>query len=624
MAEISEFTSYIYIKNELNILGWNTKNPNKNVEGQLYIQQEFLENAEITKCLGKLKPKYVVKVSEDTFYVIEANPHVEDIERSFSEAKEYAEKINNSEVIKVNFISGVAGNDEDGYVVRSAYYNGEKYEIINYHGKEITSLLSPLTIRDILIENSGKLKDLEINEIQLLKIAEEINEELHLASINKDERASVMATLLLSMIDDTRPNYNAKPTEFVKDINNRAEELLISHNKRSFFKHIVIKLPSKKEAQMKYKRALVVTIFKLMKINIRAAMNSGTDVLGKFYEVFLKYGNGAKDIGIVLTPRHITRFACEVLNITHKDLVYDPTCGTGGFLVSAFDVVRENSNSAQIAEFRKHRIFGVEQQPKVAALAVVNMIFRGDGSNNIVDNDCLSIGLEKLLLNDSKSAEYISNNEGKNPPITRVLMNPPFALKKENEKEYKFIQHALEQMEDGGLLFAIIPISVMIKAGKNKDWRKNVLLANNTLLSVITLPPQLFNPVSVHSCAIIVRKGEPHRSDQNVLWLRCIEDGYKVKKAKRIKDLTLRDDFGLIKDELKLFILDQTANIENVPEFKKVAPINFDDALLELVPEAYLDIKTPDQNEIKQGMEELIRETASFILKAKLEEDFID
>ena len=37
-------------------------------------------------------------------------------------------------------------------------------------------------------------------------------------------------------------------------------------------------------------------------------MRSGKDVLGKFYEVFLKYGNGAKEIGIVLTPRHITRF----------------------------------------------------------------------------------------------------------------------------------------------------------------------------------------------------------------------------------------------------------------------------------------------------------------------------
>ena len=227
-----------------------------------------------------------------------------------------------------------------------------------------------------------------IHDTEWLKqIAEEINEALHLGSINKDERAAVMATLLLSLIDDTKPNYNASPAVFVKDINNRAEEVLIQHNKREFFKHIVIKLPSKLEAQTKYKKALVSTIFKLMKINIRAAMNSGTDILGKFYEVFLKYGNGAKDIGIVLTPRNVTEFACDVINVTNQDLIYDPTCGTGGFLVSAFDFVRKNSTQEQIREFRKHRIFGVEQQPKIAALAIVNMIFRGDGSNNIIDNN---------------------------------------------------------------------------------------------------------------------------------------------------------------------------------------------------------------------------------------------
>ena len=81
-----------------------------------------------------------------------------------------------------------------------------------------------------------------------------------------------MATLLLSLIDDTKPNYNASAKVFVKDVNNRAEEILIQHNKRDFFKHIEIKLPSKDEARNKYKKALVSTIFKLKKINIKAAM----------------------------------------------------------------------------------------------------------------------------------------------------------------------------------------------------------------------------------------------------------------------------------------------------------------------------------------------------------------
>lgn len=59
----------------------------------------------------------------------------------------------------------------------------------------------------------------------------------------------------------------------------------------------------------------MLTCSLLNEINIKAAMNSGTDILGEFYEVFLKYGNDAKDIGIVLTPRHITKFACDVLDI---------------------------------------------------------------------------------------------------------------------------------------------------------------------------------------------------------------------------------------------------------------------------------------------------------------------
>ncbi len=619
---VSEFTSYIYIKKELENLGWNTKNPERNVEGEVYTQQECLDNEEIAKQLINKKPEYVVKVDEDKLYIVEAKGTIDKIDVAFSEAMEYANLVNQSNVISAPIISGVAGNDEDGYIVKSAYCENGEFKIINYHGKEITSLVSKELALELVETGNATIRELDVNEEQLLKIAEEINEALHLGSINKDERAAVMATLLLSLIDDTKPNYNASPAVFVKDINNRAEEVLIQHNKREFFKHIVIKLPSKLEAQTKYKKALVSTIFKLMKINIRAAMNSGTDILGKFYEVFLKYGNGAKDIGIVLTPRNVTEFACDVINVTNQDLIYDPTCGTGGFLVSAFDFVRKNSTQEQIREFRKHRIFGVEQQPKIAALAIVNMIFRGDGSNNIIDNNCLSINLDTLILNDSKSAEYVGQ-DAKNikPPVTKVLMNPPFALKSKDEKEYKFIEHALKQMEDTGILFAIIPVSVMIKSGAYRTWRKEKLLAENTLLSVITLPSNLFNNVGVHTCAIIVKKGIPHDYAKNVLWLRCVNDGYRIKKGKRITDKNVPNDLETCKNLLKLFILSQNQHIPNIPEFQKACPIDKTDKVFELVPEAYLDMKEPNNEEIEDGINLLFRESAAFIIRAEKENE---
>ena len=625
MRDVSEFTSYIFIKNELSLSGWNTKNPNRNEDGEVYTQQEVLSVPEVKEFLGLRKPEYSVKIGEDKYYIIEAKGTVEEINLAFNEAVSYGESINNSDLISAPIVSGVAGNDDDGYIVKSAFFENGAYKTINYHGNELTSLVSKEQAQTIIEINSSNVPVLEINEEKLLKTAEDINEILHNGSINKDERAAVMATLLLSLIDETLPNYNASPTVFVNDINNRAEEVLIQHNKREFFKHIQIKLPSQMEAMLKYKKALVSTMFKLLNINIKAAMNSGNDILGKFYEVFLKYGNGAKDIGIVLTPRHIARFACEIIDVKHSDLVFDPTCGTGGFLVSAFDYVRENSTVKQVNLFKKHRIFGVEQQPKIASLAIVNMIFRGDGSNNIIDNNVLSIGLNKLILNNSNSAEYVNKaDKDKSNPVNKVMMNPPFALKDKDEKEWKFIDHALEQMEDGGILFAIIPMSVLTKSGNAKKWRKDKLLKNNSLLSVISLPFQLFYPVGVHTCAIVVKKGISHKSSQSVFWARGVYDGYKIKKSKRIISPEIPNNVDILKNELKMFIQNQSLTFDDQVELKKICPIDFSDNLLELVPEAYIDQRVPTKNEIEKGIEKIVRENAAFLIRSGREGEFLD
>lgn len=348
-------------------------------------------------------------------------------------------------------------------------------------------------------------------------------------------------------------------------------------------------------------------------------MNSGSDVLGKFYEVFLKYANWAQDLGIVLTPRHITQYAADVLNITNRDIVYDPCCGTGGFLVAAFDYIKKNYNKSQIATFKANNLFGIEQDPGVASLAIVNMIFRGDGKNNILEGNCFAKNLKHATRQGVVTAAFSSSASG-HPPVTKVLMNPPFALKRSDEKEYKFVDCALRQMADGGLLFSVLPYACLVKPGKFKQWRRQ-LLENHTLLSLITFPEDLFYPIGVHTVGIFVRKGMPHPKQQNVLWIRALNDGLVKSKGKRLPSIRATNDLARVRDTLKAFLVNPVGKVKNVEQFQKACPVDFKDGHFELVPEAYLDQAPPTEEMIKRDAEQLVRETAAYVLTSRKENE---
>lgn len=585
MARKSEYSSYVFIKNDLASMGWNTRNPTRSNGGRLYTQQECLDNVEIASGLGRQRPEFVVKIHEDCYWVIEAKVSHSDLSKAHSEALSYAHDINKSKLVQARIITGVAGDDDAGYLLQTSFiHKGGLVEPVTYNGKIITGLLSEEQAKYLVDNDTPHLNELVTDEAFLMSVAERINEEFHRASINKDLRATVMSSVLLSMVSDTLPNFNASPEVFIKDINNRAEDVLINHAKREFSEYIELRLPHEDSARQKYKSAVVKVFFLLRKINIKAAMNGSQDLLGKFYEVFLKYGNGAKDIGIVLTPRHVTEFAAEVLDIKSSDLVYDPACGTGGFLVAAYDRVRRNENS-RIEMFKKHRIFGVEQQANVAALAIVNMIFRGDGKNNIINNDCLAVKLTRVIRNEELSAKYVSEEEQR-LAVTKVLMNPPFALKREDEQETTFIDHALNQMCANGLLLCVIPVSVMYAGGKELAWRTE-LLRNHTLECVMSFPNDLFYPqASVESVIIVVKKGVPHAKNKKCLFVRIADDGYFKSKRRRLPHNRVSQ---LKIFENKVFASIHGGAFEEVEGYLQAKLINFEDASLELIPQKYLD-----------------------------------
>ena len=620
----SEVEAYDFIRRQLRALGWVVKDPSKTANGQVWTQNQCLAHAHIKAALDKSRPENIVKLSENALWVIEAKASRKALSKALDEATVlYADKINSFPgQVRAFLASGVAGNEDLGYLIRTLAFIGGQWTEVTINGQIATGLLSPRQAGTLLGDQVSDVHDFAPPQLLFLNAAERINEVLHIGGINKNDRAKTMAALLLSVVDEP-PNLETKLPVLIGEINARSTAVLTQHHKPEFAPYVHILPPSNAKNHVKFKGALVKTIQELQNLNIRSAMNSSTDVLGQFYEVFLKYGNGAKEIGIVLTPRHITRFAVEAVGVSSDDIVFDPACGTGGFLVAAFDHVSRTSKEGQRERFKKYNIFGVEQESAVAALAVVNMIFRGDGRNNIVEGNAFTTYLKKRSVDGHSSAAYTEKppNSGMEA-VTRVLMNPPFALKGSSDKEYLFVSQALSIMADGRLLFSLLPLGALFGDRDEKVWRRDELLPNHTLLAVLTLPQELFYPAAQKQvAAIVVKKGVPHPKKQSVFWARVSQDGHVKSKSKRLPASEFnppRKELNQLVDVLPFlqnFIAHPETVTVNEPRFFKTAPIDFSDPLLELIPEIYLETEAVSPEQLVQAVDDMARETAAFLVK---------
>ena len=599
----------------MKLLGWDVRNPERADAGQVWTQHEALHNPAINESLKGRVPENVVKVTSDVLWVFEAKSSHQGLERALEEAEEYAQGFKGNRTYQARFISGVAGNPIDSFLVRTKVFDGTAFVPVTLNDIPATGLLDQLTLQTILRTGRSDISDPEIDERLFISKAEHINEILHLGAVNPHQRAGVMAALLLACVSDTSPNIDEpRPDILIRDINARVHSILRDQGKSEFVDHINIALPSTPDNHIKLRQALVDTLQELNNLNIRSAMNSGADWLGAFYEVFLKYASWAQDLGIVLTPRHLTRWAADVLDIQVNDIVYDPTCGTGGFLVAAFDYVKQNANPTQLERFKQHSVFGIEQDDGVAALAVVNMIFRGDGKNNIQEGNCFAKHLTTASEKGVPTARYVAAPSGATP-VTKVMMNPPFALRRSDEKEFHFIDQALAQMEQGGILFSVLPYSVMVKPGGYWAWRHHSLLAGHTLLGVVTFPPDVFYPVGVTTVGVFIRKGIPHPRNQNVLWIRAITDGLLKRKGKRLPHARATNNLADIRNIAKAFIRNSALPVETAYQLQRATPIDFTDTNLELVPEAYLTQPQPTNETVRAGLQNSIRNTLAYLIK---------
>ena len=152
---------------------------------------------------------------------------------------------------------------------------------------------------------------------------------------------------------------------------------------------------------------------------------SGIDIMGEFYTTFLRFTKGnAKEKGIVLTPKHITDLFCDIAEYYYgkrfdeNTKIIDICCGTGAFLISSLNRIKDNIQSENITEEKKQGriekarancLIGVERDASMYALTYANMRFHGDGKSNLFN--CSSLLVDSYAPVDESGKTYVDDKK---------------------------------------------------------------------------------------------------------------------------------------------------------------------------------------------------------------------
>lgn len=261
-----------------------------------------------------------------------------------------------------------------------------------------------------------------------------------------------------------------------------------------------------------YTKFLYKNIFKAIKYT-----DTSEDYLGRFYGEFMHYSGGdGQTLGIVLTPKHITELFCELVDLKPTDVVLDPTCGTGGFLVAAMHkMLADAQNENQRIQIRRNQLHGIELQPHMFTIATTNMILRGDGKSNLLNTDFFADTAQKHQL--------IGATVG--------MMNPPYSQgSKKNPQLYEisFVEHLLDSLAPEGKCVVIVPQSTFTGKTKDEQAFKDSIMKHHTLDGVITLNKDTFYGVGVMPCIAVFSAHQPHPADKVCKFINFEDDGWKV------------------------------------------------------------------------------------------------
>ncbi|MBI3440412.1 MAG: N-6 DNA methylase [Proteobacteria bacterium] len=503
--------------------------------------------------------------------VIDTKPRTVDLTKSIKDTQHYGNALYESG--KDALSVAVAGAEREICEVRVQRRINSHWEALTLHDRAIDWIPSPEQTRRILsLKGIIEVAPERPPDHVLAEQAMHLNEILRECKIKDEFRPIYAATFMLALWFG---EVSTDSDVVLEQINTNAQRALRRAQKTELAQSLRVDSENENLAGRAWE---IIDILK--KLNIRSFLQEH-DYLGQLYETFFRY-TGGNTIGQYFTPRHIIDMMCELVEITPKDIVFDPACGTGGFLIGALRrMIRLQRLSYQdsIAKVRSN-IYGMESEPATAALCITNMILRGDGKSGVIRADCFA----------KKNYPGI--------PTDIALLNPPFPHKKTDTPPEKFIDRALLSVRNKGVVASIIPYSLLVNVG---DWHKRIL-RENRLLFVATMPPDLFNPyASFNTAVIMLQKGVRH-SDNRVLFARLWNDGYKIKKSMRVPQ-----DGSQIPA-----IIDAFNRKTEHPELTAYSHVTEDSK--EWSPEAFIKGAVHTDEEFLAGFEEHVRAHAAFYI----------
>ena len=377
-----------------------------------------------------------------------------------------------------------------------------------------------------------------------------MNEEFHSYSITENGRCTIVSAILLSLLDEPFKNSYAtytNTTELAEGMLQALKRVLTLknvRNKDSMIKEFnkILNEPIFKQEKINKKKLkkdtiqvvkedfidyLYKNVYPLVKMD-----DVGFDVLGKFYTEFIRYAGSSQKQGLVLTPAHVTDFFCDLANVNIDSVVYDPCCGSGGFLIAAMKrmMTLSGADSDKKKNITSHQLIGIERRGDMFSYACTNMMFRGDGKSNIYNDDCFN--LEPLII--------------KNHSPNVVLLNPPYDVG--NVGQMRFIEHGLNVVsKTNGIVVAIVQMSCAIKNEKDLINIKERMLKRHRLKAVISMPDDVFSPIGAVTCVMVWESNIPNSGFQT--WFGYLkDDGFEKRRHRGRLDIRkrwngIRDNF---------------------------------------------------------------------------------